>query len=109
MALIEPNRKRSRSPDCEADGVDITTTARARKPTNSTPIDVSSGSGENWRMALTPSTIATAAMRGAERGAESDDRCDGDAGQHAVGEGVAEEGHPAQHHPRADERRRHRR
>ncbi len=80
MALIEPNRKLSRSPDCEADGDDITTTAKARKPTNSTPIDVSSGNGENCLMALTPRTITIGCRRRTQRGAEPGDGGDGDAG-----------------------------
>ncbi len=45
----------------EARCVDMITTARARNPTNNTPMDVSSGSGECLRMSEIPATIAPAA------------------------------------------------
>src|SRR5688572_396257 len=60
-ALIEPNRKRVRSPAPPPSWADITTTASARNPTNSTPIEASSGNGEAARMSWTPNTIASAA------------------------------------------------
>ena len=43
----------------------------------------------------------------ADRRVVAEHEGDGDAGQHAVGEGVAEEAHAAQHDPRADQRRAH--
>ncbi len=59
--VIDPNRNRLRSPTYDACCVDMITTASARNPTKSTPIDVSSGSGEWRRITLMPSTIAPAA------------------------------------------------
>ena len=61
--VMDPNRKRLRSPVYAPDELDMMATANARNPTNSTPIEVSSGSGEWLRIRLIPQTIARAATK----------------------------------------------
>ena len=68
-------------------------------------MEASSGSGEAARTTLTPATMTIAATRAPIVGVGAEHERDGDAREHAVGEGVAEEAHAPEHDPRADERR----
>ena len=79
------------------------TTASARNPTKSTPIDVSSGSGEWRRITLMPSTIAPAATNAPIEVSTPMMNATAMPGRTPWASASPRKLIPRKHHPRADE------
>ena len=102
MPRISPNRIRTRSPE-KAWERETIATPRASMATNSRPMAVSEDRFERRVMKPMPKIIPRAPGGRPEHARQAQEHGDGHPGQHAVGQGVADEGEAPQHHEGADD------